>query len=74
MSVAKKRDSNIELFRIIVMVFIVMHHYVVNSGICSLMEHNPSCSRSVFLYLFGMLGKTGINCLNIVYLNVYILY
>lgn len=26
-----KRDSSIELYRIIVMIFIIMHHYVVNS-------------------------------------------
>ena len=30
---ASHRDSNIELFRIITMFFIVAHHYVVNSGL-----------------------------------------
>ncbi len=29
----KARDSNIELLRILMMVVIVAHHYVVNSGI-----------------------------------------
>lgn len=29
----KKRDSNLELFRIITMMFIVAHHYVINSGL-----------------------------------------
>ena len=30
---AKNRDSSIELFRIIVMLFIIAHHYVVNSNL-----------------------------------------
>ena len=29
----KQRESNIELFRIIIMFLIVAHHYIVNSGI-----------------------------------------
>lgn len=58
----KERDSNIELFRIIVMLSIVAHHYVVNSGILSEMYEYPSCSKTYFLWLFGMWGKTGINC------------
>lgn len=29
----KTRDSNLELYRIIVMLLIVAHHYVVNSGL-----------------------------------------
>lgn len=29
----KRRDSGIELFRIITMLLIVAHHYVVNSGL-----------------------------------------
>lgn len=51
-----------ELFRIIVMLFIVAHHYVVNSGLIEIMKQNPICGHSIFLYLFGMWGKTGINC------------
>lgn len=58
----KERNSNLELYRIIVMLFIVAHHYVVNSGLILVMEENPLCVRSVFFYLFGMWGKTGINC------------
>ena len=30
-----ERDSNFELFRIVLMLLIVAHHYVVNSGINS---------------------------------------
>lgn len=32
------RDSNIELFRIITMIMIVAHHYVVNSGLMDIVE------------------------------------
>lgn len=44
------------------MIFIVAHHYVVNSGLLELMYQEPLCGKSIFLFLFGMWGKTGINC------------
>ena len=68
MSTSKKtsmRVTSLELYRIITMLLIVAHHYVVNSG---LMRHNgpitdnPSSFHSIFLLLFGAWGKTGINC------------
>ena len=56
------RNSNLELFRIIVMLLIVAHHYVVNSGLMPvIMEDFPS-AKSTFLILFGCAGKIGINC------------
>lgn len=58
----KVRDSNLELYRIIVMLLIVAHHYVVNSGLLPIMELSPMSKSSIFLYLMGMWGKTGINC------------
>ena len=58
----KVRNSNLELYRIIVMLLIVIHHYVVNSGLMTLMDADPLNMKSVFLYLWGMWGKTGINC------------
>ena len=58
----KQRNSNLELYRIIVMLLIVAHHYVVNSGLIELMRDNDYSNNSIFLYLFGMWGKTGINC------------
>ena len=62
-NVTSQRNSNLELYRIIVMLAIVAHHYVVNSG---LMGGVISCdefnTRNVFFLLFGMWGKTGINC------------
>ena len=59
---SKERNSNLELYRIIVMLLIVAHHYVVNSGLPSIIDSYPYNADSVFYYLFGMWGKTGINC------------
>lgn len=62
---SKKRDSNLELFRIITMLLIVAHHYVVNSGLTSSdgpIAANPTAGHSIFLLLFGAWGKIGINC------------
>ena len=59
---AKVRNSSLELFRIIAMILIIAHHYVVNSGIQAPMALAPSSPQSMFLYIFGAWGKTGINC------------
>lgn len=56
------RNSNLELYRIVVMLLIVAHHYVVNSGLWDVMNAQPLTGKTLFLYLFGMWGKTGINC------------
>ncbi len=56
------RSSNLELFRIITMLLIIAHHYVVNSGLTEILYVNPLSSKSIFLFLFGAWGKTGINC------------
>lgn len=56
------RESNIELFRIISMLLIVAHHYVMNSGISELMLDNQLVFKSIFFYLSGAWGKTAINC------------
>ena len=56
------RQSNLELYRIIVMILIVAHHFVVNSGLMEVMEQDLLSSKSIYLYLFGMWGKTGIDC------------
>ena len=62
MTIQKQRESNIELFRIITMLLIVAHHYVVNSGLIDIISENPSSPRSLFYLIFGAWGKTGINC------------
>lgn len=37
----KVRDSNIELLRILMMIVIVAHHYIVNSGIFQMIVNTP---------------------------------
>ena len=59
--VESPRNSNIELFRIVLMLLIVSHHYVVNSGMMAVMEENPFALNSLFFYMFGAWGKTAIN-------------
>ena len=64
-AVKKPRSSNIELYRIICMLMIVAHHYVVNSGVSGVgapLMTDFTSSKSLFLTLFGAWGKTGINC------------
>ncbi|MCQ2380083.1 MAG: hypothetical protein MJ025_04080 [Victivallaceae bacterium] len=63
------RDSNLELLRIIGILLIIAHHYVVNSGIQDVNDMplldvalaNHLDSRAVFFLLFGAWGKTCIN-------------
>jgi len=60
----KQRQSNLELFRIICMLMIVAHHFVVNSGLIGeegILMSDYSSGNSIFLSLFGLWGKTGIN-------------
>lgn len=64
-AVKSPRSSNLELYRIICMLMIVAHHYVVNSGLTSSdgpLTTDPAADNSLFLELFGAWGKTGINC------------
>ena len=61
----KHRSSNLELFRVICMMMIVAHHYVVNSGLITEegpITMNPTSVNSLFLSVFGAWGKVGINC------------
>ena len=44
------------------MLLIVAHHFVVNSGVLDIMYKAPLSANSIFLFLFGAWGKTGINC------------
>lgn len=56
------RRSNLELYRIVVMLLIVAHHFVVNSGLFQQLQAAPLSPRSSFFILFGAWGKTGIDC------------
>lgn len=58
----KHRNSNLELYRIIVMLLIVAHHYVVNSGLIDAIKEAPFNAVSATMLMFGAWGKTGINC------------
>lgn len=57
-----KRESNIELFRIFLMLMIISHHYVVNSELTELFDTHEVTLNMAFLWLFGWGGKVGINC------------
>lgn len=43
------RDSNFELFRIILMLLIIAHHYVVNSGFGQLYDFDHITGNMIFL-------------------------
>ena len=51
-----KRDTNIELCRIICMLFVVLHHYVIHGGSFNLPVLNPNRIYSLFLIPGGKLG------------------
>ena len=44
-----ERNTNLEFYRVIVMLLIVAHHYVVNSGLMTIMEDNPFSVPSIYL-------------------------
>ena len=57
------RNSSIELFRIIIMLVIIAHHYIVNSGVYDVIKAGDVLSvASIFSLIFGFGGKIGINC------------
>ena len=58
--IEKRRESNIELYRIVLMLPIIAHHYVVNSGLLEIIYENPLSGKSFFLFIFGAWGKVGI--------------
>ena len=57
----KNRDSNIELLRIIMMIIIVGHHYIVNSGIMDVINSNivqsVSAIKDYFALVLDGVGK-----------------
>lgn len=60
----KTRSSNLELFRILTMLSIIAHHYVVNSGLTAadgVILSNPTSIHSLVLLVVGAWGKIGIN-------------
>lgn len=51
------RSSNLELFRIIMMLSIIAHHLVANSGVMEQFDYSNITANMVFLQLFGFSGK-----------------
>lgn len=52
--VRRRRDGNLELMRIVLMLLIVAHHSVVNSGVMGLWDPSTLHGKAVFLTLWGM--------------------
>lgn len=48
------------------MLFIIAHHYVVNSGLYESIQSGEITSASAAMLVFGAWGKTGINCFVII--------
>ncbi len=60
---AQGRKSNIELFRIILMILLVASHYVHNSGILEQLYFEQTMSaKNLVVLILGMWGKPIINC------------
>lgn len=53
----KERNPSIEIFRILSMFLIVMHYYVVNSGIPSLYETGSSNMNQYIIKVFHQMGE-----------------
>jgi surface polysaccharide O-acyltransferase-like enzyme len=56
-----KRESNIELLRIIAMFMIVVHHYCVNSGLIEVFDFNNITGNTVLVQFMSFGGKVGVN-------------
>lgn len=56
-----ERESNIELFRVFLIIMVIAHHYVVNSGICDLWNYSNISGNMIFSILYGWGGKVAIN-------------
>lgn len=60
------RNSNLELLRILMMLSLIAHHFIVNSGIPSLFNYETPSSTMLFSQIFGMWGKTAINVFTLI--------
>lgn len=56
------RHSNIELLRIVLMLLVIAHHYVVNSGVMECFTYDSLTANMYYLQCFGAFGKIAINC------------
>ena len=62
----KTRSTNIELLRIVMILIVIAHHYVVNSGILKLYDLRLLSGNRIFIQIFGCGGKIAINCFLII--------
>ncbi|MBU5428778.1 acyltransferase [Kineothrix sp. MSJ-39] len=60
------RNSNLELLRIFMIISIIAHHYVVNSGVTLEFDYNRLNFNMIFLQIVGMWGRTAINTFTII--------
>lgn len=60
-TIYKPRYSNLELYRIVCMFLILSGHSLFNSGLLTEVWGNLS-PKALFVYSYGIWGKTGINC------------
>ena len=59
--VQKPRQSNVELFRILLMLMIIGGHYVMNGGLSHTFDPNHITWQTLFLESFSWEGKMAIN-------------
>lgn len=60
MSKEKVRNSNLEILRIVSMILIIMHHYVVHGQFA--WTANNICANKIILEILSLGGKLGVNC------------
>lgn len=56
-----QRNANIELFRILLMLVIIAHHYL-GGGVSALFDFDNPGANMIFLQIVGYGGQTAINC------------
>ena len=66
-----ERSSNLEFYRILVMLSIVAHHYVVNSGVTDVMKEDPMSFNSIYYYLI-LIDLNLINSQVLIYYEFYL--
>ena len=55
------RKSNIELLRIVLIIMVIAHHYVVNSGIKAFFTPAKMSAKMIGIEIFGCGGKIAID-------------
>ena len=61
MEIKKMRKSNIEMLRIVLIIMVIAHHYVVNSGIKAFFTPAKMSAKMIGIEIFGCGGKIAID-------------